>query len=308
MTQFHWTESADVHSVRRKEVAEKFPEISRLSGYDHRQAIFCGVTVLIQIGMAWIVSEASWFHTMVLSYVISGTLNHSIMLALHELCHDNFFQSGTSNRAFSILANLPLGIPTAATFRRYHLLHHSNLGVHMVDMDLPTEWEASFFNNAFGRLIWLLLQPLFYALRPVLLKPLRITYWEVINWVAQLMFNLIILTTLGGKAMAYLLLGTVLGTGLHPMSGHFLEHLEVVDGQETYSYYGFWNLLTYNVGYHNEHHDFPSVPGSRLPELKDIAMDTYSKLPSHSSWCLLLWDFVVGGRSNLFCRFKRSSL
>lgn len=32
--------------------------------------------------------------------------------------------------------------------------------------------------------------------------------------------------------------------------------------------YGIWNLFTYNVGHHNEHHDFPRIPGSRLPALR----------------------------------------
>ena len=124
--------------------------------------------------------------------------------------------------------------------------------------------------------------------------------WEVSHWLCPA-------TITRPKSLAYLLLGSILGTGLHPMSGHFLEHTETVKGQETYSYYGPLNWLTYNVGYHNEHHDFPRVPGSRLPQLKQIARDTYAALPSYYSWSLLLWNFVFSGKTTLYSRFKRVS-
>lgn len=76
-------------------------------------------------------------------------------------------------------------------------------------------------------------------------------------------------------------------------------------GHETYSYYGPLNWITFNVGYHMEHHDFPSIPGCNLPLVRKIAPEYYDHLPQHHSWVKVLWDFVFDDSLGPFARVKR---
>ena len=84
---------------------------------------------------------------------------------------------------------------------------------------------------------------------------------------------------IGPKALAYLALSTFFALGLHPVGGRWIqEHYETRKGQETYSYYGPLNRTCFNMGYHNEHHDFAGVPWNNLPKLKKLAPDYYDSL------------------------------
>jgi fatty acid desaturase len=45
--------------------------------------------------------------------------------------------------------------------------------------------------------------------------------------------------------------------------------------------------------YHVEHHDFPTVPASRLPALHRIAREFYVTLPHADGWLRTLRDYFV---------------
>ena len=59
------------------------------------------------------------------------------------------------------------------------------------------------------------------------------------------------------------------------------------------------------VGYHNEHHDFPSIPWTRLPALRALAPEFYDNIPSHPSWPMVIVNFIRDKEVGLFARGKR---
>jgi len=192
------------------------------------------------------------------------------------------------------------------TFFRYHMDHHQFQGVDGWDTDVPTRQEVATFTTPMRKLLWLFLQPAFYALRPLVVKPQLPNRWEITNQVVQISFDLAILYFLGPWALAYLIIGTLLGLGLHPCAGHFVaEHYEFTKGQETYSYYGPLNFFNLNVGYHYEHHDFPRVPWTKLPQIRKIAPEFYNHLPHYDSYLKVFWRYVTDPTIGPHSRVKR---
>ena len=104
-------------------------------------------------------------------------------------------------------------------------------------------------------------------------------------------------------ALLYLALSTLFALGLHPLGGRWIqEHYITKEGQETYSYYGPLNKLTFNMGYHNEHHDFMHIPWINLPKLKAMAPEYYDTLKSYDSWTKVVLMFIFDKKLNSFSR------
>lgn len=239
---------------------------------------------------------------------IGGTANQALFLGIHELSHNLGFKSIRANKLYSIMvANVPIGFPYAASFKPYHMEHHKYQGVEGVDTDLPTQLEAKLFSSLPGKLFFATFQILFYALRPVMTRYQPLGWYHLLNIVWVFAADFVLWQTFGAGAVFYLWASTVLaGCGLHPCASHFIaEHYVFTGEYETYSYYGWLNWLCFNVGYHNEHHDFPNIAWTRLPALRKLAADFYDDLPYHSSWPLVTFKFITDPSVGVWNRVKR---
>ncbi|XP_040580830.1 sphingolipid delta(4)-desaturase DES1 [Lepeophtheirus salmonis] len=309
-TDFEWLDQEEPHAKRRVEILKKYPQIKKLFGVNPWFKFQVVFIVLIQILSFYLLKDQSWGLIIILAYVFGGVANHALMLAVHEIAHSAAFGVSypLANRIFGIFANLPIGIPFAVSFKGYHLEHHRYQGHEVMDTDLPTELEAKLFCTTFGKFVWVCFQPLFYAIRPLVTNPKQPLKLEFLNTIVQLTFDFLVYYYLGGKIIFYMIFGSLMAMGFHPVAGHFIsEHYMFKKGFETYSYYGPLNLVTFNVGYHNEHHDFPFIPGSRLPEVRKIAPEYYDTLPSHTSWVKVLSDFIFDPAIGPYARVKRKA-
>jgi len=307
---FTWSETDEPHATRRKLILEAHPEIKQLFTTEPRTFWIITAIFISQCLISYSMREASWGWLLFVAYVYGGTVNHSLQLAVHELSHNLCWKTQVFNKWTAFYANLVTGFPSSITFQRYHMEHHQFQGVDGVDTDIPTDYEIKFFDCAWKKIVWLFLQPLFYALRPLMVKPKQPTKWEAVNWITQMSFNIAVVYFWGWKSFAYLIAGTLLGLGLHPTAGHFVaEHYELNPGQETYSYYGICNRLNFNVGYHNEHHDFPKIPWSNLPKVRKIAPEFYTedKLMSYTSYVWVMWKYITDPSIGPAARIKRSA-
>jgi sphingolipid delta-4 desaturase len=319
---FLWSATEEPHATRRKLILEKYPQIKELYGIDPYLKYKITFLVVLQLGLAFLFrhqrffrsteeddsSYPSWFFFAV-CYVIGGTSNHALLLANHELSHNLGFTKPSTNRWFSIFANIPTVFPSAISFKRYHIEHHRYQGYDGVDVDIPTHWEGTFFRNAFTKFLFVVFQIFFYALRPSFVNPkVPNTKYEFANWIVLILTNAVMYYAWGGASIVYLLLSLLFGTGLHPVAGHFIAEHYVFDrnsDQETFSYYGPCNAVMFNVGYHNEHHDFPYIPGSRLPLVRKMAPEFYDTLHSYDSYVHVLWDYIFNPNVTAFSRVKR---
>ena len=303
---YYWSEVTEPHFARRKAILKKYPEVSQLFGVDPWLKYTTVLLVLAQLAIGLFIGQLGWLPFILITYFIGATISHALILAIHEITHNLSSKNLVFNNLLSFVANLPIVFPFAMTFKIYHGKHHQAQGAEGIDTDIPSRFEARIFRGKIGKICWYINQIIFYGLRPILSYPIKLNKWQIYNVIFQVGAMAIYLPFAGWSGLIYLLASLFIAGGLHPTAGHFIsEHYVFRAGQETYSYYGPLNKLCFNVGYHNEHHDFPNIPGSRLPKLKKLAGEFYEPLHGYRSWVRVVWTFLFCDDISLYSRIKR---
>src|SRR5205814_223311 len=200
--------------------------------------------------LALLLRGQPWYVWLPCAYVVGATIDHELFVLIHECAHNLVFRWRTGNRLTALLANVPLVFPAAISFCKYHLLHHRHMGEIDLDADIPGPAEA----RAVGRLtvvkaIWLAALALVLGtIRPRRIKSVPfLDGWTVANMLSQLGFVVALVAWMGIEPLKYLTASMIMAVGLHPLGARWIqEHYVFKAGQETYSYYGPLNRVSFN--------------------------------------------------------------
>ena len=308
-TDFFYTNEKDLHFIRPIEIIKEHPEIR--SYFGRNPATFLAIVGLVgaQATLAYFTPKMHWWLVIVLAWFVGAFIVHALFVMVHECAHNLLFQKKSNNLLAGILANTVMFFPSSVSFQRYHLKHHAHQGIPEYDGDLPGEWEAKLFNSYFlGKAVWLLFYPIVQITRIPRMKDIKPwDGWVALNWFAVLAVDIAAWYFLGPKAVIYLMSSLFFSVGLHPLGARWVQehYLTSGDVQETHSYYGMLNIPAFNVGYHNEHHDFPAVPWNNLPKVHKAGEKWYKEIAYHNSWTLLWLRFLFDREILIYSRMLR---
>lgn len=312
ITDFHQALYDQPHPQRTRDILKAHPEVRQLIGRNPWTAAIMVFVLALQLGIAYtlgrVLAPQYWWLAPIAAFCIGAFCNHTMYVIIHEATHNLVFMSKIANRWVALGADLPNLVPGSMGFVVFHLKHHAHQGDHDQDADMANDWEARLIgNSSIGKAFWLLLFPVFQVTRPARLTAINMwSRWTWINLTMAVLFDVAVLYFCGWVGLLYLVFSFFFSIGLHPVGGRWIqEHYTPDAEQETFSYYGPINIIALNVGYHNEHHDFPSIPWNNLPKLKAMAPEFYDNLKYHTSWTKIWLTFIFDKKYSLYSRVER---
>lgn len=278
------------HNERRRRLFREHPEVRALVGRNPWTALAVLGLSSGQLAIAAYLDQFPWGLALACAYLFGALVSHALGVLIHEASHDLVFASPLANRFLAMVANVPMVFPAAMDFRHKHLLHHKHLGEpDGADTQAPHASDVAFASSPLRTTLWHCFEPLFSRGAAQSGTP-----WLALNALVHLLVLAPYTWLFGWTALLYLVAAGWFAFGPHPLGARrYGEHLTMRPAQPTASYYGPVNALSFNVGYHVEHHDVQSIPWNRLPELRRLAPELYDPLAAIGSWTRLAWQLFT---------------
>jgi sphingolipid delta-4 desaturase len=285
------------HAERRAKILAAHPEVRDLFGTDWTTAIWVLVVGGFHVALTFAASHWSWPVVLLVAFFFGAFPAHAMGVLIHETGHNLVFKQPWANKIFCILSNVPLAAPGAMEFKFHHDLHHRNLGDGGInDTQAPTRREDEVVGTSsilkllsftFGRFVFKSSTP----------HKVTLDRWVIANWVVCGAHMALVIFGFGAKSFIFGFVAGMAAFGPHTMGARRIsEHLTGRRGQPSNSYYGPLNWISFGVGYHVEHHDFPNIPWRRVPQLRKIAPEFYEPLYQIKSWTGLVASYFLSPR------------
>jgi sphingolipid delta-4 desaturase len=315
------------HLQMRKDILRAHPQLRALSGPDWRTALFVPVLLVLHWGIAWAVSDSNLLVVFLAAFFLGQFVIHAAGALVHETAHRLIFRGDKAKLAFDLGLETILGsFGKQLTYQHEHLSsHHPYMGDYERDYeheDLCAFKAREMLVEGQPRLQRVLtvatlvvhLLPFGFIISDEIFPRLyerltgrvsrdrqrqigstRAPAWQrrlFIGW--SIGVNLVLLAAFGWLGWLYhnWALSIFLGKcGISNLGQSLSEHPGDDEEVPTRSTYGWVNRLFFNTGYHNEHHTFPNVPWTRLPELTKTAPEAFTAR-SDRSYLGCWWDHV----------------
>lgn len=167
---FIYSNQPEPHRARRQKIVSKYPQVLSLCGTEPKSAIYIGLLISLQlISLPWVMTLSPWLFVLV-AYCFGASINHWLFILMHEASHYLICRHRKLNDWMLLLCNLPAIVPLGSGYKRYHHDHHNYLGQAAFDVDIPLIKEATWFSVMGLRVVWLILQPFTFAIRPLIVR------------------------------------------------------------------------------------------------------------------------------------------
>lgn len=317
------------HNDMRRDALKSHPELAELSGSDPRTALALPFLLTVQWGIAWLVSDTNFWIVGLTAFFVGQFVYHSAASLIHETCHRLVFRGAKAKLGFDLALEFILtSYGKQLIYQHQHITsHHPYVGDYDRDYEhedicaLQARQHVRRTHPVLQRGLTILtlilhLLPLGFMLGDLILP--RLYAWasgkpqkdpvqrytgsyptsaEMRPFIAvSILSNLALLAVFGPWALLYHIwsLSIFLGKfGISNLGQSLSEHPGMDMENPTRSTYGWINIPFFNTGYHNEHHSFPNVPWTRLPDLHKGAPEVFHAKAEKSylgSW----WDHVKG--------------